>query len=214
MGPAKRLATIAALCALSGCGGGDGDVPKPDPVRPPDELSRSDAATLLGARENLGQAQRTVRMLRRSPARARELHAEVREVVSGGALESNELDDFGKAALGELGLAVPSLVQRDADGVPKSLDRRAVAAFLTYAERDPARALVIPAREEVATIEKTIEAADAGAATRIPPKATESLDLTVGEYLRDAEGTLAPAWPRLGERLGEVREGLAGSAAS
>ncbi|MBA2793483.1 MAG: hypothetical protein H0U32_05760, partial [Thermoleophilaceae bacterium] len=165
-------------------------------------------------RERIGQAVRTLRVLRRSPGKAREVHGEVREVVASGALESNELDDFGEAALGDLGLAVPSLVERDADGVPKSVDREAVAAFLRHAQSNPARALVTPAREGVDAIEETLKSTKAGTETKIPPRGTESLDLTVPEYLEDAESALAPTWPRLQERLRSLRQELPGSAAS
>jgi len=200
------------VLGASGCR--SDDAPKPDPVRPPDQLTRAQGAELLGARKRLDEALRSVRTLRRSPAKARALHGKVREVASGGALESNKLDDFGEAALGDLGLAVPSLVERDADGVPKSFDREAVIAFLRHAESDPARALVIPARAEVAAIEETVEASDPGTETLVAPKATESPDLTVVEYLRGTQRALARTWPALEDRLRSVRERLASSSAS
>jgi len=217
MGRRSRLAALAAVCALAGgCNSDDGGepTPKPDPVRPPNELSREDGEKLLDARERIGQAARSVRVLSRSPAKARQVHGEVREVVASGALESNELDDFGKAALGDLGLAVPSLVERDADGVAESVDRQAVAAFLRHAEKDPARALVVPARESVDAIEETLKSTKAGTETKIPPRGTAGLDLTAPEYLEEAEGALAPTWPGLENRLRSLREELPGSAAS
>ncbi len=182
-------------------------------MRPPEQLSADEGAALLGARARLNEALRTVRALRSSPARSRAIYGEVREVISGGALESEELDDFGKAALGELGLAVPSLVERDADGVPESLDREAVTAFLRYGRRDPARALILPARDEVALIERTVEDSDAGAETRIPPRG-RSGDLPVSAYLQDAEDDVQPVWPELAGRLHVLREGLAAPAGS
>lgn len=221
MGRASRLTVLAVACALAG-GCNSGDDPKPEPGRAsepartpepeqpaPDRISREDAQGLLEAREGIGQALGTVRAMRRSPAKARELHSEVREVVSGGALESNELDDFGKAALGDIGLAVPSLVERDADGVPNAVNRDAVAAFLRHAPGDPARALVTPARENVSAIEEAIESANAGATTRVPGEDPAAPSQPVPVFLKDAEAALAPTWPGLGQRLRSLREGLA-----
>jgi len=156
---------------------------------------------MLDAGGRLDEALRTVRALR-TPRKADRLHARVREIVSSGALEANELDDFGKAARGELALAVPSLVGTDADGVAESLNRPAVAAFLQHARSDPARALVIPARDQVAAIERVIADEQPGPATRIGPlDPTASLDLSVTEYLSDSERKLRPAWPELAGRL-------------
>ncbi len=207
-------AVLAAACALAAAGCGGGDAPQPDPVRPPDQLAREDAAALLDARARLDDALRTVRALR-SPSRAARLHGRVREIASGGALEANELDDFGKAALGELGLAVPSLVETDADGVAESLNRPAVAAFLRHAQSDPARALVVPAGDQVTVILETVEKSEAGPQTRVPPQdPTASLDLSVAEYLRATERRLRPVWPELAERLGAARRRLDSRSAS
>jgi len=191
---------LAALCALAGAGCG-GDAPEPDPVRPPDQLSREGGAALLDAEGRLDEALRTVRALR-TPRKAERLHARVREIVSGGALEASELDDFGKAALGELGLAVPSLVGFDADGVAESLNRPAVADFLQHGRSDPALALLVPAREQVEAIERVIEDEQPGPRTRIPPQGpTASLDVSVADYLSELERKLRRAWPELAERL-------------
>ena len=181
-----RFPLVAALAAalLAGCGA-------------PDELTKADSAKLVNARDGLDDALDTEGTLRTSPTRTRRIRAEIRRIVSSGALEAEHLDEFGLAALGELQQVVPSVVETDADGVPTDLDRPALRAFLRYAETDPSRALIGPAREEVETIEKTIE--DSGADDE-----TEVGRETVAEYLRSAERDVKPVWPQLAERLGNV----------
>lgn len=190
------LAALATGLALAGCGA-------------PDQLSQKDGDTLTGARERLDDAIDTEEVLRTSKAEARRLRRGVQRIISGGALESERLDDFGRAALGELRRLVPSLVEVDARGSVRSLDRPATQAFLRFAERDAARALVAPAREEVELIERTVEESGADSETLVPPEdPTASQMLEVGRYLREAEGDLRPIWPALARRLGELREGL------
>lgn len=182
-----RLGAVAAAVAVAlvaGCGA-------------PDELSREDAVKLANARDRLDDALAAERTLRTSPRKTRRIRAEIRRIVSEGSLEAEQLDEFGLAALGELQQAVPSVVKTDSDGVPKDLDREALRAFLRYADTDPARALLGPARDEVAVIEKTVEDSDADGDTKTG-------DATVGEYLRRAERDLRPVWPQLARRLGNV----------
>jgi len=181
-----------ALALLAGCGA-------------PDELSRDDAAKLAAARERLDDAIDTEETLRTSRGETRRIRAEIRKIVSGGALEAEKLDEFGLAALGELQQVVPSVVETDADGVPTDLDRRALRTFLSYANSDPKRALVGPARDAVETIEDTVKSSDADGDTRVPQKdRTASGDETVDEYLRAAQRDLEPIWPHLAKRLGDI----------
>ena len=205
-----RLATrlvaamaAAALClSLAACDG------SPDLVGPPEQLKDGEAATLMDAREGLDDAIDTEETLRTSPAQARKLRRRVQSIVSEGTFESERLDEFGLAALGRLGLVVPSLVKRDADGVPESLDRPATQAFLRYAERDAGRAMLLPAQDAVETIVATVEASEAGPDTRIPQRdAAPTLDLRVGGYLREAEHDTQRIWTKLSERLRTLRQG-------
>ena len=179
-----RAGAAAGLALLAGCGA-------------PDELSRQDAQKLATARERLGNAVETAETLRTSPREVRRIQAEVRRILADGSLEAEKLDEFGLAALGELQIVVPSVVETDADGVPKDLDRPALRAFLRYAGSDPARALLGPARNEVDAIDRTVENSDADEDTRLR-------DRTVGDYLDAAERDLRPIWPRLAERVGGI----------
>jgi len=190
------LAAMAAGLVLAACGA-------------PDQLSQADGETLAGARERLDDAIDIEETLRTSKAEARRLRRGVQRIVSGGALESERLDDFGRAALGELRRLVPSLVEEDTDGSVRALDRPATRAFLRFAESDAARALLPPAREEVELIERTVEESGADSETLVPPEdPTASQMLEVGTFLRDAEGDLRPIWPELAGRLGKLHEGL------
>ena len=190
------LAALAAGLVLAGCGA-------------PDQLSQEDGKTLAGARERLDDAIDTEETLRTSKAEARRLRRGVQRIVSGGALESERLDDFGLAALGELRRLVPSVVEEDADGSVRALDRPATRAFLSFAERDAARALVAPAREEVELIGRTVEKSGADSETLVPPEdPTASQMLEVGRYLSDAERDVRPIWPELAGRLGDLRTRL------
>lgn len=162
------------------------------------------------ARERLDDAIDTEETLRTSPARARELRRRVQSIVSEGAFEAEKLDEFGLAALGRLQLAVPSLVETDADGVPVALDRPATQAFLRYAERDAPRALLAPAEDAVESIAQVVERTGAGPETRIPKRGgTPSLGPSVNAYLGEAERDVDRIWPGLAQRLRELREGLA-----
>ena len=175
----------------------------------PDELSRPDALELADARERLDDALDTEETLRTSPRETRRIRAEIRRIVSRGSFESEHLDEFGLAALGELQQVVPSLVETDSDGVSKKLDREALRAFLRYAETDPKRALLGPARGEVDAIERTLKDSGADADTRVPTRNGESTkDQTVDEYLRAAERDLRPIWPSLADRLRSTRDDL------
>ena len=175
----------------------------------PDELSRLDAVELADSRERLDDALDTVETLRTSPREMRRIRAEVRRIVSRGSFETEHLDEFGLAALGELQQVVPSLVETDSDGVPKNLDRPALRAFLRYSETDPKRALLGAARGEVKAIDRTVEDSEADGDTRLPAREARATgDENVEEYLRTAERDLRPIWPRLADRLRSVREEL------
>lgn len=192
-----RLAVAAAVLAvLAGCGA-------------PDELSRLDALELADTRERLDDALDTEETLRTSPREVRRIRGEVRWIVSRGSFETEHLDEFGLAALGELQQVVPSLVETDSDGVPKNLDRPALRAFLRYAETDPKRALLGPARGEVEAIDRTVADSGAGGDTRVPRREARATgDETVEEYLRTAERDLRPIWPQLADRLRSTRDDL------
>ncbi len=181
---------VAAAVALAGCGA-------------PEELSESEGRKLAAARERLDDAIDTEETLRTSKGEARRLRRRVQALVSDGSLESRRLDEFGFARLGLLREVVPSLVVVNERGSVKALDRSATTAFLRFAERDAARALLGPARDQVELIVKTIEEGDAGADTRIPIVGKRAQG-----YLREAEGDLKPIWPSLAERLGDARAGL------
>ena len=164
---------------------------------------------LESAREGLDDVLDTAEALRTSNQEARRLRRGVRGIVSGGALEAEKLDEFGLAALGQLRRLVPSLVEVNRDGSVRALDRAATRTFLRYAESDAPRALAGPAREHVEAIELTLKDSEAGPDTRIvPADPTASQDLTVADYLREAERDLEPIWPQLAGRLRVVREAL------
>ena len=200
----RRQLAAAALAAalLAACGGG----PAPGP---PEKLSQEDSNALTSARKSLDAAIKTQARLSDSPQAARKLRGEVQAIVSEGAFETTKLDQFGLAALGRLALVVPSLAEVDSDGVPVALDVEATRAFLRFAERDPARALLVPAEQAVGAIERTVERSEAGPETRILPEdQTASLDLSVADYLREAEDDTQPIWKALSGRLRVLRAGL------
>jgi len=200
----RRQLPAAALAAalLAACGGG----PAPGP---PEKLSQEDSNALTSARKSLDAAIKTEARLSDSPQAARKLRGEVQAIVSEGAFETTKLDQFGLAALGRLALVVPSLAEVDSDGVPVALDVEATRAFLRFAERDPARALLVPAEQAVGAIERTVERSEAGPETRILPEdQTASLDLSVADYLREAEDDTQPIWKALSGRLRVLRAGL------
>jgi hypothetical protein len=169
----------------------------------PDELSRGDGEQLVLARDRVVGAVETERKLRSSPEAAQRLHARVRKIVASGALEAEQLDEFGLAALGELGLAVPSLVIVDRLQIPRELDREALRIFLAEATSDPAAALERPARVEVRRIADVLGEAGADADTDIPVARQ-----TAGAYVGDLESRLRPTWPELADELANVRGDL------
>ncbi len=64
-------------------------------------------------------------------------------------------------------------------------------------------------RDELETVEKTIDAAGADGDTRVPPgERGASREETVDEYLRATERDLRPIWPRLAERLRTAQQDL------
>ncbi len=186
---ALALAAVA-VAALVGCG-------------PPEKLSEEQGRTLAGAREHLDDAIDTEETLRTSRAEARRLRARVRELVSDGSFESRKLDEFGIARLGQLREVVPSLVILDADGDMRALDRRSTEAFLRFAERDAAKALLGPASRQVNLMVQTLEEADAGKETEIPV-----VGRSAEAYLREAERDVKGIWPSLGRRLAAARDEL------
>ena len=166
----------------------------------PDELSRGDGEQLALARDRVVGAIETERRLRSSPETAERLRARVREIVASGALEAEQLDEFGLAALGELRLVVPSLVLVDRLRVPRQLDRDALRIFLAEATTDPAAAVERPASVEVDRIAKLLAGADAGPDTEIPVARQSA-----GAYVDDLESRLRPTWPELADELARVR---------
>lgn len=202
--PLAALVAVLGVClALAACAGA------PDLDGPPDAVPHEEVIALETAREGLDDAIDTEETLRTSKQQARRLRRGVQGIVSGGALEAEKLDEFGLAALGQLRRLVPSLVEVNRDGSVRALDRPATSSFLRYAESDAPRALVRSAREHVEAIERTLKDSEAGPDTRIPPAdPTASQDLTVADYLRQAERDLRPIWPELAGRLQAVRKEL------
>ena len=186
---ALALAAVA-VAALPGCGA-------------PEKLSGEEGRTLAGARERLDDAIDTEETLRTSRAEARRLRARVQELVSDGSFESRRLDEFGIARLGQLREVVPSLVIFDADGDMRALDRRSTEAFLRFAERDAAKALLHPSSRQVGLMIRTLEEGEAGEDTRIP-----RLARSAETYLREAERNVKDIWPLLAKRLKGARQDL------
>lgn len=187
--PALLLAALAAA-ALGACGA-------------PSELSEQDGIELDRARDRALAAVEVERRLSGSSDVAGRLVDRVRDIVSSGALEARQLDEFGLAALGELRLAVPSLVIVDRQEVPRGLDRAALTAFLAKAESDPSAAIRPAAATETARIVAVVEAADAAPDTEVPV-----VDMTVDVYLADLAARLRPVWPELAADLSAARSGL------
>jgi len=169
----------------------------------PDALPESDGVQLDLARDRTIAAVEVERRLSGSPATADRLTARVRRIVASGALEAKQLDEFGLAALGELRLAVPSLVIVDRLAVPRELDRPALTAFLANAKDDPAAAARPAAAAEVARIVAIFDGADAGPDTEIPV-----VEMTADLYLADLAARLHPIWPDLAADLSAVRSDL------
>ncbi len=207
-GPGRQLAAALAVAVLApallltACDGGSDS-------EPPTELSKRDSAALTDARRSLDATIKTEARLSASPQAARRIRGRVQAIVSEGVFETERLDEFGLAALGRLSLVAPSLVEMDSDGVPEALDAEATRTFLRFAERDPARALLVAAERLVGTIERTVQRSEAGPGTRILPEAGEaSPGRRVAGYLQAAEDDTEPIWPELSRRLRVLREGL------
>jgi hypothetical protein len=189
----RRAASLSAAliaAAFAACGA-------------PAQLSEDEGVRLDLARDRTIAAVETEQRLRSSPATADRLLARVRKIVSSGALEARQLDEFGLAALGELRLAVPSLVVVDRLGIPRELDRPALTAFLADATTDPAAAMRPAAAAEVARVVDIVQDSDAGSDTEIP-----ILDMTTDVYLADLADRLHPVWPDLAADLSTVRSRL------
>lgn len=169
----------------------------------PSQLPEPDGVALDLARDRAIAAVEIEQRLSSSPELAERKVDRVREIVSSGALEARQLDEFGLAALGELRLAVPSLVIVDRLGVPRELDRAALTTFLAEAENDPAAATRPAAAAETKRIVDVVEGSDAGPSTEIP-----FADMTVDVYLADLAAHLRPVWPDLAADLAAVRSGL------
>lgn len=201
IGPIRRFAAataVAVLCAagLAACGA-------------PDELTVPEGRTLDNARAGLDDALDTAEALRTSEQETHRIVREVREIVSRGVFESEQLDEFGLSALGELRQVVPGLVETSRTGTPRSLDRPATREFLANAADDPGAALLIPAREEVEAIDRTVADSGADAETLLPPPdPTASRNQSLGDFLDEAVRDTRSVWPGLSGRLGEVRAGL------
>lgn len=167
------------------------------------ELSEADGVGLDLARDRTIAAIQVEERLSSSPATADRLLARVRNVVSSGALEARQLDEFGLAALGELRLAVPSLVIVDRRDIPRELDREALTTFLAEAATDPTAAMRPAAAAEAARIVALVKGSDAGPDTKIPVA-----DMTVDVYLADLAARLRPTWPDLAADLSAIRSDL------
>ena len=190
--------SLALACAsAAGCAGDDA----------PDRLATEDARALEHARAGIDDALDTEEALRTSREETRRILGKVREIVSRGAFESERLDEFGLAALGELAKVVPSLVETSADGTPRSLDREGTRAFLRHATQDAPRALLGPAAREVDRIVHTIEEADPGPETEVAAGGPTSMT-TVAQYLDAVEGDTRDVWPGLARRLRAAGDGL------
>ena len=190
MGRAALLLAVVLTAAVAGCGA-------------PSELSEDEGIQLDLARDRAIAALETEQRLSESPATADRLIARVRKIVSSGALEAEQLDEFGLAALGELRLVAPSLVIVDRLEVPRQLDRAALTAFLAEADKDPAQAMRPAAAREVARIAEVVEASEPGPDTEIPVA-----DMTADVYLADLSARLRPVWPDLAADLSALRSRL------
>ncbi|HEX2071811.1 MAG TPA: hypothetical protein VHF90_09220 [Thermoleophilaceae bacterium] len=187
--PALLLAALLAA-TVAACGA-------------PSDLPEADGVELDLARDRGGAAIETERRLSASPVAAERLRARVREIVSSGALEARQLDEFGLAALGELGLAIPSLVIYDRRGVPRELDRAALTAFLAEATNDPEAAMRPAAAASVADVGDVFDGSGAGPDSKIPVA-----DMTADVYLADLAARLRPVWPELAADLATIRSRL------
>ncbi len=189
-------AALAVLClgglALVGCGAKT------------NKLSDQDARELANSRSDLDDALDTAETLRTSDSEARRLRAQVQKIIGDGSLEGKgKPDEFGLAALGRLRDLAPSLVVEDGGSV-RALDGEETSAFLTYAVKDPARALYPAAQREVANIERVTGGGDVGPDTKIP----KLRDQTVEAYLREARRDTRSLWASLSRRLAKAQEGL------
>ncbi|MEX1143098.1 MAG: hypothetical protein WEB79_12405 [Thermoleophilaceae bacterium] len=189
----RILLCLAALiaAAVAACGGA------------PDELPRDTGRQLELSRDRIAAAIDTRERLASSPVAAQRLLARVRKIVATGALEPDQLDEFGLAALGELGLAAPALVVYDERQIPRQLDRDSLRVFLQKATTDPDAAIRRPAAIEVARISDLLGAADAGPDTTIPTRGQATTD-----YLTALESRLYPTWPDLAADLAATRADL------
>jgi hypothetical protein len=187
---ASLLLAVLAAASIAACGA-------------PDSLSESEGVQLDLARNRINAAVEVEERLGSSPRTADRLLARVRKIVSSGALEARQLDEFGLAALGELRLAVPSLVIVDRLEVPRQLDRDALTAFLAEARTNPAAATRPAAAAETARIVDVFESSKAGPDTEIPVA-----DMSADLYLADLAARLRPVWPDLAADLSAVRSQL------
>lgn len=190
---ARALALLAALAvaATTACGGTE-------------RLSREEGDRLAMSRDRIAAAIATHERLSRSSRSAERLLARVREIVATGALEPERLDEFGLAALGELGLVAPALVIYDEREIPRELDRESLRRFLREATGDPSAAIRRPAAVEVERIGEALRSADADLDAEIP-----RVGGTVGGYLDDLESRLRPVWPDLADEVAAIRAELA-----
>jgi hypothetical protein len=184
---ATLLAALGAA-AVAACGGSG-------------ELSESEGVQLDLARDRIIAAVDVEQRLSSSPAAAERLYQRVRKIVSTGALESRQLDEFGLAALGELRLAAPSLVIVDRQGVPRKLDRQALSLFLDDARDSPASAAYPAAAVEVSRVVGLVAGDD-------PDSEIPVVDMTVDVLLADLAARTRPIWPDLAEKLSATRSQL------
>jgi hypothetical protein len=169
----------------------------------PDELSRDDGVQLDLASDRIAAALSTERRLSRSEEAADRVVARVRKIVSSGALEPEQLDEFGLAALGELRLVAPSLVIVDRLEIPRQLDRTALRALLEQAQSDPRAALKPAASTEVERLGALLEESGADVDTALPV-----VDRTAGAYLAQLDADLRPVWPDLADQVVAIRDDL------
>jgi outer membrane murein-binding lipoprotein Lpp len=137
----------------------------------PAKIDRHEADTLRAARERLDEAIDTEEAIRTDPAEAR---SRVRAV---------------RRRIGELENAAPPVI-----------DEAAASDFIRYGRTNPARALHLPAEEQVEVMAVALGGKDHDAALPGGQKANA--------FLKDAARDVRRIWPDLARRLDQARDDL------